>query len=312
MTSELPTIERIYQNHTLDSTRWKHYEPRPDDIVIATPYKSGTTWMQIIIINLIFQDLQIRPYDDYSPWIDNRTADLTHQLKLLDEQTHRRCIKTHLPLDGLPYYSEAKYIVVNRDARDVCISMWNHHSRYNKDFLTFLNTLPGRVGHPMPRCPEDFRDFWQQWITNGWFEWESEGYPYWSNLRHVQTWFNFRHLPNILFVHFNDLLGNLEGEIQRIADFLDIPIADGLLPEIADAVTFKTIKQNAEKFNPGAGFVWENGANTFFNKGTNGRWRDVLTDEDLELYTAAVERELTPDCAHWLENGRHSEQSVIE
>ena len=49
--------------------------------------------------------------------------------------------------------------------------------------------------------------------------------------------------------------------------------------------------------------IWKGGGSTFINKGTNGRWRDVLTDDDLNLYTAAVARELTPDCARWLENG---------
>ena len=132
-------------------------------------------------------------------------------------------------------------------------------------------------------------------MTGGWFEWESEGYPFWSNLRHVQTWWNFKHLPNILFVHFNDLLRDLEGEIQRVADYLDIQVAVNLPAAIANATTFKNVKQNAELLNV---------PKTFFHKGTNGRWRDVLTKEDLRLYDAAVARELTPDCAHWLENGR--------
>ena len=41
-----PALERsrIYQNHHLDSTRWDKFIPRPDDIVITTSYKAGTTW----------------------------------------------------------------------------------------------------------------------------------------------------------------------------------------------------------------------------------------------------------------------------
>ena len=41
MTAQLPRVEHIYQNHLLDSIRWSHIEPRDDDIVVATPYKSG-------------------------------------------------------------------------------------------------------------------------------------------------------------------------------------------------------------------------------------------------------------------------------
>lgn len=302
---EYPTVDHIYQNHTIDSTRWYGFIPREDDIVIATPYKSGTTWMQLIVLNLLLQDFEVRDLGQHTFWLDNRHSNLDERLEILDQQGHRRFIKTHLPLDGLPFYSQIKYVVVGRDPRDVCMSLWNHHSNYTAENLSNTNRTPGRIGHPLPRSPENFRDFWYQWITTGWFEWETEGYPYWSNMRHVQTWWNFRHLTNILFVHFNDLLSNLEGEIQRVADFLNIEVAPDMLPKIAHAVSFNTVKENAEKIRPGAGDTWKDGAQTFFHKGTNGRWRDVLTKEDLELYRAAVARELTPDCAHWLENGRN-------
>jgi len=40
-----PSVDRIYQNAMLDSTYWEYYKPRPDDIVISTSMKAGTTWM---------------------------------------------------------------------------------------------------------------------------------------------------------------------------------------------------------------------------------------------------------------------------
>jgi aryl sulfotransferase len=296
MTITKPTIRHIYQNHTLDSKRWDHYSARPDDIVIATPYRSGTTWMQIIVMNLIFQDLIVRRVFDYSPWFEQRAVLLDETVQLLEQQQHRRFIMTHLPLDGLPYFEEVKYIVVNRDARDVFMSMWTFYKGFSDESMPPMNTGPHRVEDPLPRCPEDIHDFWQQWITQGWFDWESEGYPFWSNLRHVQTWWDFRHLPNILFVHFNDLLGNLEAEIQRVADYLAIDVTPDLRTKIAEAVSFKRTKGNEEQLGKGK---------NFFYKGTNGRWRTVLSDDELQLYQNAVARELSPDCAHWLEYGRN-------
>src|SRR4051794_7045245 len=46
--------------------------------------------------------------------------------------------------------------------------------------------------------------FWRDWISRGWFEWEHEGYPYWGNMHHLQAWWDYRELDNILLVHFAD------------------------------------------------------------------------------------------------------------
>lgn len=105
-------------------------------------------------------------------------------------------------------------------------------------------------------------------------------------------------------VHFNDLLANLEDELQRIADFLDIALSADAIAEIARAVSFSTMKKEATK-NPAAGTeTWKQGMKTFFFKGTNGRWKDVLTKEDLAMYETTKSAVLTPACALWLEQGR--------
>jgi aryl sulfotransferase len=303
----LPSIEHVYQNHHLDSSRWDHFKPRTGDVVIATPIKSGTTWMQAIVLHLIFQDLQKRDIWKHSLWLDWRPQPLADVMGALEEQVHRRVIKTHLPLDGLPYFAEVKYIVVGRDARDVFMSLWNHYSNYTAEFMEVLNQSPGRVGHPMPVAPGDMVAFWRQWMSAGWFDWESEGYPFWSNLRHVQTWWNFRHLPNILFVHYNDLLANMRGELDRIAGYLDIELGADIRGRIAQMVSFSSMKRDAEHINPDSHQVFKGGPATFINKGVNGRWREVLNADDLDLYRKAAKRELSSDAQTWLEQGSSSQ-----
>ncbi|MCB9147704.1 MAG: sulfotransferase domain-containing protein [Caldilineaceae bacterium] len=303
--SQLPKVSRIYQNHTLDSTRWDHYTPRAGDIIVTTSYKSGTSWMQDIVLHLIYQGQEIPNLMDVSPWVDARFMMSIEELKQILAQENRRCLKAHIPLDGLPYYPQVKYIVVGRDARDVFMSWWNHYSNYTADAYDALNNIPGRVGPPIPRCPQDIRDYWRTWISKGWFEWESEGYPHSGNMHHTQTWWNYRHLNNILFVHFNDLLENSETEIARVAHFLDIAISDADILAIAESVSLtqtreRVIKAGGELMRE----IWKGGANTFYYKGTNGRWKDILTAADLELYDKAVARVLSPDCAQWLEKGR--------
>lgn len=303
MPDSFPTVTRIYQNHHLDSTRWNRYVPRACDIVISTSYKSGTTWMQGILQHLVFLNQEMLSYDDVSPWLDRSGRPLNEVLAELEAQTHRRFIKTHLALDGLPHHSRVKYIVVARDARDVGMSMWNHYSNFTMSHYERLNDAAVRMGAELPICPDDIHTFWRDWITRGWFEWESEGNPFWGNLHHTQTWWDYRHLENILFVHFNDLLVNLKNEICRIADFLDIRVSDAHLINIANGVTLEAMRSDAAARDAGISDSFKGGANTFFFKGINGRWKDVLSTDELALYQAAVTRNLTPDAARWLENG---------
>lgn len=312
LTDRLPQITRIYQNHHLDSTRWEHYVPRDNDIVISTSYKSGTTWTQMIVANLIF-GVEETPNHilEVSPWIDSRYRPLDTVIGDLEAQDHRRFIKTHLPLDSLPYYPQVKYIVVGRDARDVCMSLWNHYSNYTDSFYDRVNNPAGRAGNPLPRCPNDVRTFWRDWITLGWFDWESDGYPFWTNLGHTQSWWDYCHLPNILFVHFADLLRDLPSEVRRIADYISIETSDQAIATVANAVRFPAVKANAERIMPNADNAFLGGAETFFNRGTNGRWKSVLTEDDLRMYREATARILSADCAQWLENGRRIESLTV-
>lgn len=299
-----PEVLHIYQNHLLDSTRWAQYVPRDDDIVIASSYKSGTTWSQAIVAHLILGTASVPILDEVSPWLDRRFPAVDEVIHQLDAQQHRRFIKSHLPLDGLPFHAQVKYIVVGRDARDVGMSMWNHHSSYQDGVREWINALPERVGPPLPAAEHGIHEFWRTWMTTGWFAWESEGYPYWGNLHHSKSWWQYRSLDNILFVHFNDLLSDLPGEIRRIAAFLGISCSGETVAEVARMVTFDTMRQNAAQLLPGAEELWKGGARTFLFKGTNGRWKDVLSPDEVALYTEALARVVTPDCAAWLEHGR--------
>ncbi len=272
-------------------------------MIVATPYKSGTTWMQAIVLHLIFQDLQARDIDTFAPWVDVRRMPVEELMAAIDRHAHRRVLKSHLPLDGLPYFAEVKYVVVGRDPRDVFMSLWNHYSSYTDENFASVNNPVGRVGPPLPPCPEDIRSFWRDWITRGWFDEDSEGFPFWSNMRNVQTWWVHRRLPNILFVHFNDLLADLEGQIGRVADYLGIAVGSEMQRAIADEVSFASMKRNADKVLPGRQARFKGGTATFIFKGTNGRWRNVLNDRDLALYKQAVERTLTPESGAWLETG---------
>ncbi len=73
----MATPQRIhrYNNLLMDSARWDHFKSRDDDIIISTPYKSGTTWTQHICSLLLFNSTELdRPITEISPWIDAKFA----------------------------------------------------------------------------------------------------------------------------------------------------------------------------------------------------------------------------------------------
>ena len=114
MADRLPQVTRDYVNHHLDSRRWRVFEPRDDDIIVTTSYKSGTTWMQQILYLLIFNEgLEAPPLPLISPWLDARFHGPLEEMRTgLAAQTHRRFVKSHLPFDGLPYFPNVKYLIV--------------------------------------------------------------------------------------------------------------------------------------------------------------------------------------------------------
>jgi aryl sulfotransferase len=300
-----PVVTRTYENHHLDSPRWDRFETRPGDIVITTAYKSGTTWMQNIVANLVFQDGDIPgPVMEISPWVDMRVIPFEGIMQRTAAQQHRRFLKTHLPLDGYPYRPDVSYIYVGRDLRDVFMSLWNHYRNHTPAFFDIVNNPDTLVGEPLPPCPGDIKAYWDQWVSRGWFDWEHDGYPHWSASHHAQTWWDFRHLPNILFVHYADLLADPTVEIQRVADFLELEVTPENLGRVVEAVSFKTMKNNADDIVGGASVFWEGGAQRFLNKGTNGRWREVLDQADLDAYDKMKKKSLSRECADWLEQGR--------
>jgi len=285
----------LHSNHFL-STIWNDFTFRDDDIVISTYAKSGTTWTQQIVGQLLFNGAENVPVNEMSPWLDLRVPPAEIKLPLVEAQTHRRFVKTHLPVDALVYSPKAKYIYIGRDGRDVLWSLYNHHLNANDAFYEAMNETPGLVGEKLERVTTDVRTYFNTWL-------ERDGYPFWSYWENVSSWWAIRHLPNILFVHFENLKRDMPGEIRRIAAFLDIAIDEAQWPAILEHCSFDYMKKHADNSAPLGGALWEGGASTFINKGTNGRWRDVLSAEECATYEARAKEKLGEECARWAATG---------
>lgn len=290
---EWPLKSKEMQSNHFDSTIWNDFRFRSDDIVIATYAKSGTTWTQQIVGQLLFNGDPDLAVAEMSPWLDLRVPPKTIKLPQVEAQKHRRFLKTHLPVDALVYSPKAKYIYIGRDGRDVLWSLYNHYSNGNQAMYAALNDTPGLVGPPFTPLPTDIRKCWYNWM-------DKDGFPFWPFWENIRSWWKIKELPNLLLLHFNDLKRDMPGEMRRIARFLDIPINEDRWPFIVEYCTFDWMKNNATRSVPLGGAFWDEGAKVFINKGVNGRWIDTLTANDSAQYEARAVKELGLECAHWL------------
>jgi aryl sulfotransferase len=305
MTDHLPEIKHTYAHPFMDSSRWQDFEHRPGDVLICTSYKAGTTWMQMICAQLILQTPSLsQSLSSLSPWLEMRLNLLDEVLATFADQTHRRFIKTHTPLDGIPYWDDVTYLYCGRDPRDVFMSLSNHLA--NSDMEQILKVAAERDVEMDPTdLPEDINELCHMWLTVPMFEWEKDGFPYWSHFNHGKSFWDFRHLPNLEFFHYSDLKNDLSGEMRRLAGLLGIDVEEELWPQLVDASGFESMKRNADLLAPEVdNGAWQSNSQ-FFHKGTSGQWTDQLSTENLALYEEIKVDRMGPELTEWMEQGSH-------
>jgi aryl sulfotransferase len=300
--NELPKRTRQYVNHTLDSRHWDHVDFRDDDIIVCTALKTGTTWMLRILSLLIHQDLTINGEVMRTPWPDYRfTESVQKEMEEMNKIQHRRFIKCHVPLDGIPYKDNIKYIHVAREPHDAFFSLQNHWQILTEENLDNKDKCSD---NPFPRFENagDVHKRWYDWLTKASFPWEKDGYPFWSVFSYSESFWPYRKLPNILLVHFTDLLNDLEGQMGRVARFTGIEVPEKMWSGLANAASFESMKRDLSILQPKFDKMFKGGGDAFMDK-VDGIWKDILTtEEDTAIYEARASQ-LNPELREWIENG---------
>ena len=298
--------QRRYRNLIVDSQRWDGFEFRDDDIVISTPPKCGTTWMQMMCALLVFQDTTLpAPLTRLSPWVDVQTEPVESVFAELAAQKHRRFIKTHTPFDGLPYDPRVTYIGVWRDPRDAALSWDNHFNNMNLEVIIgrrvevagmddFAELMPD--GPPV-QATDPIDRFWE------WMQSDSDlgGLP--ALLHHLRTFWDRRDDDNVALFHYADMKEDLDGQMRRLASVLEIDVDEGRWNELVAAATFERMRDRAEELAPQVTHGFWNEIGRFFNKGSSGQWRSFFDDDDRARYETLVQSLAPADLLAWLHRG---------
>jgi aryl sulfotransferase len=287
-----------------DSKRWDGFGFRRGDVVISAPAKCGTTWTQMICALLLFRTPDLpAPLTALSPWLDMCLRPISDVREQLDAQAHRRFIKTHTPLDGLPHDDRVTYIAVARDPRDIPASLQHHRANLVSDALARLpSQAPHAQSTPSSVVGSDVRETFLRWVEE---DASPHELPY--SLRgfvwHQSRAWSRRTDPNVVLLHYGDLLRDLEGEMRRLADRLEITVPTDRWHELVAAATFDRMRERSVELvlDERQGVFAD--PTKFFRAGTAGEWRRFLTDDDLARYARRLSDLAPPDLVHWLHNG---------
>ena len=270
---------------------WERFVLRAGDVVITTPPRSGTTWTQAIVLGLIHgqpgMDTEI---DRLSRWIDFALGDTNERLAALDAQTHRRCIKSHTPFDGITYQPKVHYIGVFRHPIDTHISQRGQMQNLQIKFEG------GFTGEEL--LEESFPVFLEGNDT-----WGDEGVTLPGIVHHYLSLRRWAHLPNVHLMHYADMKRDLRGAVGALAEAIECHLDKELLDRIAESADFSAMKANAvaaQAARPSAVFK---DFGKFFRTGTSNQWEGQLSDELVAAYRARLSSLLPEADSRWLEEG---------
>jgi aryl sulfotransferase len=288
-----------YRSSDEDSGRWERFRFRDGDIVISTRSKSGTTWVQMICALLVFGTPDLpAPLTRLSPWVDHAVEPVADVVARLEAQQHRRFVKTHTPLDGIPLDDRATYVVVARHPLDMAVSLYHQGDNIDRERVAELTGVPYVPRTPRPPV-HDWLVRWTQEQTTPAEQLDSLA----GVLHHVGDGWARAHDPggagNVVLVHYADLLGDLSGQMRRLAQRLGVDVAEEAWPALVEAARFASMRSRSAELMPDTLGVLKDGG-AFFRSGRSGGGRELLSPGELAAYERRVASALPPDVVAWL------------
>lgn len=285
--------QKLYLGPLTDNRRWDMVNIRPSDVFVVTPPKCGTTWMQTIVALLLSGDPDVETELSVKmPWVDIRIREMPEVAERLEAMQHRRSMKSHTPMDGLPLDDQAQYICVFRHPLDAHFSYRKHVGNIP---MTWFDSW----------FPEDdvegitFRRF----LDGGAEGFDGDAMPLAHILQHYKAALALSDHSNVSLFHYADMTRDLVGTFARVADLIGVRHSEPVMALLVQAATFDHMKTNAERFAPSGGKGFFKSDREFFHSGTSGKWQGQLSDTELAAYDAMMDANLKPEERAWLEAG---------
>uniref|UniRef100_A0A7N4PC45 Sulfotransferase n=1 Tax=Sarcophilus harrisii TaxID=9305 RepID=A0A7N4PC45_SARHA len=253
------------------------FEARPDDLLITTYPKSGTTWMSEImdlIKNDGFAEKQKNiPITERIPMLESAAPGiLPTSTDVLEKLPSPRFVKSHLPIPLLPknfWESNCKVIYVARNAKDVAVSYY-HFDRMNKF-------------HPDPGT---FAEYLEKFMSG------NVSYGHWHE--HVISWWEKKKDHPILYLFYEDIKEDPKREIKKVMQFLGKKFDEETLDRIVQHTSFESMKDNLMvNYKSLPTSLMDHNISPFMRKGIAGDWKNYFTVAQNEKFDADYEKKMS-------------------
>ncbi|MFQ5488103.1 MAG: sulfotransferase domain-containing protein [Gammaproteobacteria bacterium] len=258
------------------------FRARPDDVLITTAPKAGTTWMQQILHQLRSGgDDSFHSIYEVVPWLERprRDKDWRALLAEYDAMSDPRIFKTHCTYTQTPAAGQVHIVLTSRDPRDCCVSFYHH----------LMGMTPRALARSGISRPASFDDYFERWLEGGvWF-------------RNVQSWWPHVHDANVLWLRYEDLKADLPTALTRIGAFLGWPLSQARRERVLEYCSFAWMKAHAERFTrfpDEEGLLFQRGA--FIRRGAVGDYGELLSAQQEARILEKARAKLAPDCLEFL------------
>jgi len=261
---------------------YDNWNTRPNDVVVATFPKTGTTWVREIC-----RQLKNLGKSEQQDKISKLMFDPNYAYFEGSSEFTRK-LQDKVPVDGRVFGTHVHAALVNMETLKASGAKVIYVMRNPKDtvisYEKFMHNLPFNYnGAMLDVYPQDFNKFITT-LVNGKHPLamqEGEWYPH-----HIASWMKYKDQDFFHYVFYEDIIEDPTREISKIADHIGVKADEHELANIVDKVSFKEMKKQKEAENPGYKMI------QFFRAGGVGKWKSILTVDQSELIERAFDQDM--------------------